>query len=177
MSPEPDLPLSSQKEGMNAWSERRFVVGPNLGGAVTWLRVLGFDTHYMRKMDEEFLTRCLEEGRIFLTRNRKLGVRKGMTNALVVFSDRPREQLAEIAQRLDLTKAPDFLSRCLRCNERLVRSERGEVAAEVPEFTFSTQQEFCRCPACRRIYWAGTHRNHMMAELAGLGISVPAKGE
>lgn len=173
---EEDLPLSQPEAGVTHpfRNEPRFVTGPMLGGVARWLRVLGFDTHYMRRMDETFLMRCLEEGRIFLTRDRKQATRKGMRNVLLVSSDRPLEQLAEVVQRLHLVGASDPLSRCLLCNEPLVKCERQEVAGEVPEYTWQTQSEFYRCPVCKRVYWGGSHRDQMLAKLEGLAMAVPS---
>jgi uncharacterized protein with PIN domain len=38
----------------------------------------------------------------------------------------------------------------------------------VPPFVFRTQEEFVRCPTCNKIYWQGTHVNHVLEKLKPL---------
>ncbi len=179
--------------------EVRFVADITVGKAVKWLRILGFDTCIMRRLDEEFLAACLAEGRIFVTRDSRLAVRRGMTNALLLTADDPAEQVVDILRRLRMAKAvskavhrlegeigatpigagwPRLLSRCIRCNEPLVEVSRAEVVLEVPDFTWATQGRFSRCPLCRRVYWPGTHHDRIVATFkALLGWETERTGE
>jgi hypothetical protein len=61
-------------------------------------------------------------------------------------------------------------SRCLLCNVPLDRISRGEAEGKVPDFIFYQSKEFSRCPHCLKIYWPGSHLDHMkikMKELFG----------
>ncbi|MFQ5691926.1 MAG: Mut7-C RNAse domain-containing protein [Nitrospinota bacterium] len=182
--------------------EIRFVADITVGKTVKWLRILGFDTLWMRRHDEGFLAACLEAGRILITRNRRLAARRGATNVLLLSADVPAEQVTDILRRLRLTEAvaegirrvetessgasaeggaaagwPTPLSRCIRCNEPLVDVPRAEVVLEVPDFTWSTQGRFQRCPACRRVYWPGTHQERMLDVFKSLGLGKAAGQE
>jgi uncharacterized protein with PIN domain len=42
---------------------------------------------------------------------------------------------------------------------------REDVVHEVPSYVFEHHRTFVRCPACRRIYWQGTHVDHMQDQL------------
>ncbi|NLF02924.1 MAG: hypothetical protein GX601_18325 [Anaerolineales bacterium] len=57
------------------------------------------------------------------------------------------------------------LSRCALCNMPLEPVAREEVARAVPPYIYRTQREFDRCPACGRIYWAGTHLQAIRKQL------------
>jgi uncharacterized protein with PIN domain len=169
--------------------EVRFVADITVGKAVKWLRILGMDTHFMRRLDDDFLAGCLDEGRIFLTRDSRLAVRPGMSNALLLTDDDPSAQVTDVLRRLGLVETvrkavrrleaesfgsiaraewPNPMSRCVRCNEALVTVDRADVVLEVPDFTWATQDRFRRCPVCRRVYWGGTHRDRMIEAVKGL---------
>lgn len=178
--------------------EIRFVADITVGKAAKWLRILGFDACFMRRLDEGFLAARLAEGRILITRDSRLAVRRGMTNALLLTADGPAAQVADILRRLGLVEAvreavgrleaetqglpgagagwPRPLSRCIRCNEPLAEVSRAEAAQEVPDFTWATQGRFQRCPVCRRVYWPGTHRERILAALAALAPESSSRG-
>jgi len=55
--------------------------------------------------------------------------------------------------------------RCSRCNTILVEVSREEVAQRVPPFVYASQQRFCECSKCRRVYWRATHPERILAEI------------
>ncbi len=165
----------------------RFVADLTVGKTAKWLRILGFDTLLVRHPDEKFLSDCLADGRIFVTRDSKAACRRGMTNTLLLDADSPISQLADILNRLGLQEhvlaavrttlgkgstrprsspaSIKLLSRCIRCNEPLVVVSRSEIVDEVPDFTWSTQSRFRRCPECLRVYWEGTHKEQILGKI------------
>ena len=60
-----------------------------------------------------------------------------------------------------LTPAPTAPRRCPRCNVTLASRTKAEATGRVPEFVWSRHDAFQECPACGRIYWAGSHRQRM----------------
>jgi len=133
------------------------------------MRALGYDVLYEREIqDGELLRRSIEEGRVILTRDTLLVKRRAARGrSFFVASDRVRDQVREVARRFP----PDpglFLTRCLRCNATLADVPGEEVRDLVPPYVFETQEAFRRCPRCRRVYWAGTHRDRMLDELGGV---------
>lgn len=141
-----------------------------LGTLARWLRILGYDTEYERDVaDDELVRRCVEEDRIALTRDRKLLERRALARGRLIHSTRLGGQLREVlALTGDDPLDRPFLSRCVECNRCLEEVARENVRGRVPLYVFRTQQHFRACPVCGRIYWAGTHRNHMLERLKGL---------
>jgi uncharacterized protein with PIN domain len=147
--------------------EPRFVVDQMLGTLAKWLRVLGYDVIYSTALDDAALARIARaEQRVLLTRDRGLVRRKGLVS-LLVKSDDPWEQLAQVIGELALP-ARALFSRCLRCNGKLTAVSGVAVADLVPPYVLATQAAFRRCESCGRIYWRGTHWQGMQERLAGL---------
>jgi len=90
--------------------------------------------------------------------------------ALLIREDNPFLQLQEVMRffRLPVNKRQLF-SRCLICNTPLESVDPTEVREEVPDYIYHTHQAFSRCPSCRKIYWAGTHYDHMAEAVERLG--------
>ncbi len=153
----------------------RFIADCMLGRLAKWLRVLGYDVAYDRRIaDEDLIRRAWREDRILLTRDRALLGRRELRRLgvghLLVESVSPEAQLVQAVRhhglRLD---AGRFLSRCLRCNEPTEPAGREEVKDGVPPYVLRTQRRFSRCPACRRVYWRATHVDGILRRLpAGL---------
>ncbi|MGC9323261.1 MAG: Mut7-C RNAse domain-containing protein [Desulfomonilia bacterium] len=134
----------------------RFLCDQNLGRLSRWLRILGFDTEYMRTWDRTRLRAARKEKRIVLTRKRSMSTQEG---AVVIQSDRVLDQLRELSMQADLGKGFKPFSRCSLCNSLLEAVPREDIKGLVPEYTYLTQETFSRCPSCGRIYWKGTHFN------------------
>jgi hypothetical protein len=151
--------------------ERRFVVDGMLGKVAKWLRILGYDTR-SEPLDEAKLADYASRGWAVLTRRRSWCGREGV---ICLHQNAPMDQMRELHARapLDLDEGR-LLSRCIRCNDLLECVNRQEVLGLVPDYTFETVEEFQRCPACRRVYWEGSHRGHMLDRLRReLGRSLP----
>jgi uncharacterized protein with PIN domain len=143
--------------------EPRFCADRNLGRLAKWLRILGFDTLYLRSSTDAALLSERDAGRIVLTRKTSL---KGQPGVVFVAPNDPHEQLKRVAAALKL--APEArLSRCSVCNAPLAAARPEEVEAAVPEHVRLTQREFRRCPVCGRVYWPGSHVERMRAFLRG----------
>lgn len=143
-----------------------------LGGLARWLRVLGLDAAYDPELgDAALVDRALGEGRVILTRDRRLVRRRRARNHLLIRSEVVDEQVGQVLAELGIEPDPAGLfSRCLRCNEPLVEVPAAEAAGEVPPFVARTQERFRRCPACGRIYWRATHVRRMRQRLERMGI-------
>ena len=143
----------------------RFVVDVNLGRLARLLRVLGFDVWWSSDADDQSLVDIsLEQQRILLTRDRALLKRRIITHGLFVHSDNPEEQTIEVLRRLDLGQRLAPLTRCVRCNGRLVAVAKEEVIDRLEPLTRRYYSDFSRCEECGRIYWPGSHH----AGLVGL---------
>jgi uncharacterized protein with PIN domain len=140
----------------------RFVVDVHLGRLAGSLRMLGFDTLYSNGYDDADLARLSrDQRRIALTRDRELLKRSAITHGYCLRSDQPMEQLLEVLNRFDLRDKLQPFSRCLRCNSELEDLDRDQAGASVPEYVARTYDRFKSCPECGRIYWQGSHWEHM----------------
>jgi uncharacterized protein with PIN domain len=141
-----------------------------LGTLAKWLRILGYDTVYDNRIDDdEIVERCVREGRIALTRDARLTERRLLRSALLIESTELGAQLRQVLSYLGRDIDPArLLSRCLQCNGLLQPISPEAVQALVPEYVFRTQREFKQCPSCCRVYWGGTHRHAIRRRLRKL---------
>jgi uncharacterized protein len=154
-------------------AQPRFVADVNVGRLARRLRMLGFDVVFPRTTEEiddgRLVAVAAGEGRVLLTRDTYILHRRiihsGEVRAVLITRDDANEQLRQVFRALHLAPPFGFLTRCLDCNVPLVPISRAEIVAEVPQHVYRTQTSFNRCPRCGRIFWPGTHRDHMLAEL------------
>lgn len=148
----------------------KFIADRTLGKLVKKLRMLGYDTLYFQGDDfHRLLHLAREEERILLTRNRKLAIRRPRDRILTIMEDLPARQLEEVIQKAPLRLDENLLfSRCLVCNDPLKEISRQEAEGKVPDFIFTQQKDFYRCPNCKRIYWPGTHLRNMVQKVKDL---------
>ncbi len=138
-----------------------FVCDVMLGKLAKYLRVLGFDTIYIRRPEAlEDFKRAKSE-RFFLTRRkRETGYRK----TVHINSELPLQQLRELKGLIrPYVKDGAVLNRCIECNEELVDVEKADVEPLVPEFVFHAYERFRMCPSCGKVYWEGSHAASMSA--------------
>jgi hypothetical protein len=158
-------------ENTKGHQDIRFVADTMLGRLAKWLRILGYDTAYPGQETDQRLARiAADEGRVLLTRDVDLASRKGFQKLLVHSNDLP-EQLAQVIKAFDLTAKKRTSPLCLRCNRPLDEIARDDVRGRVPSYVYDTQDQFYHCPDCDKIYWAGTHLDHMQQELKKLGCT------
>ena len=152
-----------------------FAVDKMLGRLARWLRILGHDVAYGPHLSGRTLVeRARRERRLLLTRDTRLLRDPHLPPHVFIASDHHREQLRQLAGVVPL--GGGFLGRCLDCNRALETVPREDVRATVPAYVFATQERFQRCPHCGHVYWAATHRDHMLAELGALGLDRAAEG-
>jgi uncharacterized protein with PIN domain len=143
----------------------RFLVDQPLAGLAKWLRLGGFDAEVENFSSHEAGLPAAVTGRYLLTRQARYR-RQPREDLLILEANDPKDQLAEVFRRLNLTRrdlAP--LSRCGECNDLLVPVSRDTVLGLVPDHVFQTQTEFFQCPRCHRLYWPGSHQARIRAEL------------
>ncbi len=142
--------------------EPRFVADTHLGRLAAYLRMLGFDTVYRADApDEELAQMATNEGRILLTRDRGLLKRSAVTRGYCVRTTNPREQLAEVVERFDLSGSIAAFRRCVHCNAVLQAIPKEAISDRLQPETKQYYDEFHICPECGRIYWKGSHYRRM----------------
>jgi uncharacterized protein with PIN domain len=142
--------------------EPRFILDGHLGRLAAYLRMLGFDCLYQNDFnDEELAELAQQEGRILLSRDRRLLMRKTIASGYCLRSLDPAEQLSEVIDRYDLTDGIIPFHRCLRCNHPLEPVAKEAILDRLEPLTRLYFNEFQICPACKQIYWKGSHYERM----------------
>jgi len=143
----------------------RLLADAMLGALARWLRVLGYDTTYDASLSDHALVRLARaEGRVLLTRDRELAGRRNIQKLFIV-SQRWDAQVRQVLTELPLPALAPF-TRCLVCNAPLLPMLLSEARGLVPPYVFVTHRRFRLCPDCNRVYWRGTHREHMETTIA-----------
>jgi hypothetical protein len=140
----------------------RFVADVMLGRLAKWLRILGYDVSDLRTPNPDSLIKqAREEGRVILTRNRRLTQEGQPVKVLLIESDHWRAQIAQVLKAFSLRPGQGRFRRCLLCNRRLVALGKEQVEGKVPDFVLLNYPSYLRCPGCGRIYWQGSHLSGM----------------
>ncbi len=149
-------------------AEPRLLLDAMLGSLARWLRLLGCDATLASddENDLRLIRRARAEDRIIVTRDTELARRRGVS-VLFIASMELGEQLRQVVEHLKI-KYDRIGTRCLECNHVLLPLSREAARDRVPPYVWQTQERFYHCPGCERLYWAGTHWNHMRARLADL---------
>lgn len=147
----------------------RFVLDNHLGKLASLLRILGLDALYRNDYQDDELARIAEqEGRVLLTRDRRLLMRKAIRQGHWMRSTDPQAQLLEVMQRYALAGWLRPFRRCPRCNAPLRAVEKAQVLERLEPLTKAYFDEFHICPGCGQIYWKGSHYERIRARFAGL---------
>jgi uncharacterized protein len=148
----------------------RFVADVMLGRLAKWLRIAGFDVLYSNTYSDNELVRISnDDARILLSRDTRLLVRKEVRRFVFLESQELQEQIRQLFGDMHLEDISSPLTRCISCNEALQDAARESVRTLVPAFVFDTQERFKACPACGKVFWAGTHRASVVRILEKLG--------
>jgi uncharacterized protein with PIN domain len=151
----------------------RFVADAHLGRLAGYLRLLGFDTLFANDPGDRVLAATsADQGRILLTRDRLLLMRKEITHGCYVRGDRPLEQLDYVMRRCDLYRLVRPFTRCMKCNGLLRAVSKSDVADRLPPGTRESYSEFWKCAGCGQLYWRGSHYKRLerlVAEASVLG--------
>lgn len=165
----------SWPEGYSLWvpipQPARFVLDVHLGKLARNLRMLGFDALYQNNFTEHNIIRlATDESRVVLTRDVGLLKHKAITWGYWLRSQKPRIQVQEVISYYRLAKQVAPFSRCLECNAGIVPVSKKSVLEQLPPKTRQYFNTFYQCGHCRRVYWKGSHFDHMqdfIAQLAG----------
>lgn len=141
----------------------KFSVDNMLGKLAKWLRIFGFDTVYNSAKSSNILYKeARRTNRWFITRNRKF---KGEEKSILIDSELLANQIRELNKLFNLNSLANPFSRCIICNTPLKKIPKEEAKGEVPFFTYRNFNEFYRCNSCKKIFWKGSHHEHMLLKL------------
>jgi len=139
-----------------------FVLDTHLGRLTRYLRMLGFDADYEADLEDKELSLISHnEERILLTRDCGLLKRSEVVYGYFVRATELTLQVIEVVRRFGLFSTVSPFSRCLRCNAPLNAVAKESIINRLQPKTCLYYDEFRLCPACNRVYWPGSHYEHM----------------
>ncbi len=146
----------------------RFIADHMLGSLARWLRMMGYDTVYDKRLDDADIAKAgRTESRFILTRDRELSKEPG---AFYVDKDDLDSQLQSVSTRFGLRFSEDRI-RCSVCNGELRDLPKSEAVGSVPEGALQANDKFWRCSQCGKLFWKGTHWNGIMERLKKLNLA------
>jgi len=155
----------------------RFVLDVHLGKLASRLRLLGFDTLYRNDYtDTELLEIACQEGRVLLSKDRRLLQNEKLTRGYHVREKDAQLQTEEVVRRFDLAGMIKPFSRCLCCNTLLEQAAKETVRDRLPPRVKEAYDEFWRCPTCERVYWRGSHVEKMTGFVQRLLTNASGRG-
>lgn len=144
--------------------QARFLLDGHLGRLARHLRLLGIAADHQAEADDAALAAAAAAGdRILLTRDLDLLKRSVVRRGYRVRTTDPFDQAVEVLCRFDLAGRLAPFTRCLPCGARLEEATAEEAAGRVPARVAARHTDYRRCPACDRLYWAGSHHRRLAA--------------
>ena len=145
----------------------RFIADHMLGSLARWLRMMGYDTVYDKRMDDAAIAKAARaDARFILTRDHELSKEPG---AFYVEKDDLDSQLETVARKFGL-RFNEAMIRCSVCNGELKDLPKAEAAGSVPEGALQANDKFWKCSQCGKVFWKGTHWNGIMERLRKLNL-------
>ena len=153
----------------------KFIADTMLGRLAKWMRVIGCDVVYYRKIEDgELVYQAFYEGRLILTRDTLLiKRRKAKGNSFMVEGNSYKDQLRQVAREFSLDPYQNLLTRCIECNLLLTETDKERVRDSVPEYVYKSQACFRTCPGCGKVYWPATHRDGIVKTLVEIFMLSP----
>jgi uncharacterized protein with PIN domain len=146
-----------------------FILDVNLGKLARRLRLCGFDAKYRNDYsDRDVVNIGVHEHRIILTRDRRLLHYKDITHGYWVRDTHPDSQLKEVLNRFDLSRQVHPFHRCIECNGEIHSVAKATVLDRLEPLTKQYYRKFYRCIDCGKVYWKGSHYEHMISRLTSL---------
>ena len=156
--------------------EPRFVCDEMLKRLARWLRAAGYDTlvHADGASDRAMVALARREGRLVVTRDRKLSELRGAEGTVIVLrANTLQGTIDELTVALDLNWLHRPFTRCLVCNAPLAEAD-DEARNRLPEGARNLPGAVRFCPPCDKLYWAGGHVRRMRARLEAWASNAPA---
>jgi uncharacterized protein len=136
----------------------RFVADVMLGKLARLMRLAGYDVEYDSGADDAALKKRSSR-RVLLTKDRELA--DAARRVHFVRSIGAENQFVEIRRLFALPESAK--ARCSMCNLKIRRIAKEKIRHLVPPYVIQASRQFYLCPKCKRVYWAGTHMDRILA--------------
>lgn len=149
----------------------KFIVDENVVKLGVFMRILGIDTAcYPGISDTEIAKIAKAEKRAVLSRDVELFKRKDVVFGRYIRAVHPVDQVREVTDFFRLDRPFRLFSRCLDCNTPLVPVSKESVFHRLEPKTKLYFDEFSLCPTCDKIFWKGSHHEHMVETFRSAGV-------
>lgn len=156
------LPITGEDYRNNAPAQNGFIADVHLGSLTKQLRMLGFDVLFNKELKENEIAHiAAAQERIVISRSVNLFKYKIIEWGYWIRSENTNQQLHEVITRFNLLPEANPFSRCLVCNGLIHHIPRASIENQLPADTRKYFNDFWQCENCKRIYWKGSHYEHM----------------
>lgn len=152
---------------------QKFLVDEMLGDVARWLRILGYDAAYVKKVeDAEIVKKAVKEKRVILTRDEKMRSKEARIYTVKgrTFYEKMADVVKHFKLRLEVRE-----TRCALCNGELKKAGKDEVRHRVPKKVIEKIDRFWVCKRCGQVYWEGGHWKRIKNVLGRIKKSVFGK--
>lgn len=154
-----------------------FVLDDAMGSLLKWLRMLGFDTIYRREYKNS-IEQKKDKQTIHLTQSKTIGS-QGLEKIIHLEQGPVVVQLHDVMVACGIARdRVKAFTRCIVCNRKTLEIRKTGIRGKIPEYVWEIHETFRECPACRRIYWRGTHAEKINETIEKIfGGSGEARGQ
>lgn len=144
----------------------KFIADVHLGKLANAMRTIGIDTYYDTKStDKQIAEIAFNQERVVLTRDVGLLKHKTIKWGLWLRSQQHETQLQEVEKKYNISSLVNAFTRCLICNGDIIAVPKDEILNQLPAKTREYFNQFYQCNNCKKIYWKGSHYEHMLEKL------------
>lgn len=146
----------------NFHPDQGFIIDVHLGKLAKLMRSLGLNVLYDKNIkSSEIGVLSTQTKRMLLTGDIALLKRRIIRRGYYIRSKKPEEQLKEVVHRFAKNYSFSLFSRCLLCNEPVVKIEKEDILHRLLPNTKKYFDIFYYCHNCDKIYWRGSHYEKM----------------
>jgi len=145
----------------------RFVCDEMLKKLGQWLRIAGHDVIMLPdgSDDRQLFDLAVQEHRLLLTRDSKLNEYKQAADVVVLLVCNDLDEcVAQLNDKLQVDWLHKPFSRCKICNTKLIQADSTMLNAMPPAAREKTGRALF-CPACKQLFWQGSHVERMQQQL------------
>ena len=142
--------------------KKGLILDVQLGKLAKFLRILGLDTIYRNDFEhQEIASISASSGRLIFTRDVGLLKMNRVEFGYWVRENEPEKQFTEVISRFFTGFSFALFSRCLVCNHTISTISKEEIVSRLKPNTSRYFDDFYYCRGCDKIYWKGSHYEHM----------------
>jgi uncharacterized protein len=156
----------------------KFVCDAGLGGLARWLRASGYEAHWTQDITDDALMKEAEHfSATLLTTDSGLMERRLLRDGIIpaIWVSPSLETSEQLTHVLEELKLPILQPRCMACAGELIEVPKEHVADRIPPRTLRWLDQYFECQSCGKLFWHGTHWQHIRERLKAINLVNPAR--